>query len=198
MNSRLVRVLCVGLFLAAAVSCESPKEETKAPASAGVVRGRCALVSLTFSVEAVDAAKRTITLKDSEKNVETYHVGEEVKRFSEIKAGDSLVVQYFVGVFAELREANAEEKAAPILVVQETSRAPTTVPPTGAITRSVRVVTTISALDAKEQSMTIMGPRKNTLTTKIEDGEIFKTLKVGQPLVATFGEQLLLAIEPKK
>jgi len=198
MNSRLVRVLCAGLFLAA-VSCESPKEETaKAPATAGTVRGRCALVQLTFTVESVDAAKRTVTLKDSEKNSETYHVGEEVKRFSEIKACDSLVVQYFVGVFAELREPNAEEKAAPIVVVHETSRAPTTVPPAGAITRSVRVVTSISALDAKEQTMTLTGPRKNTLTTKVEDGEIFKTLKVGQPLVATFGEQLLLAIEPKK
>ena len=187
MTTNLMRTLAGALLLATA-ACSSHE--------AAVARGQAAMISLSFTVDAVDVPHRTVTLKDSGGSAGTFTVGEEVKRLSEIKAGDTLVVQYHVGVLAELREPNAEEKAAPIHVYEGLSRAPSSVPPTGALTRSVRVVTTIDALDKTAQTVTLKGPRQGTLTAKVEDTALFPTLKVGQPVVATFAEQLVLAIEP--
>jgi len=197
MAMRLIRFLPVGLVLAAA-AC-SPHEASAppgAPASTSVVRARTAMVSLSFKVEAIDAARRSVTLKSPEGAVGTFLVGDEVKRFSEVKVGDTLVVQYHVGVLEELREATVEEKAAPIRVQEGLSRAPSDVPPVGALTRTVRVVTTIDALDKPAQTVTLKGPLQNTLTAKVEDSALYPSLKVGQPVVATFAEQLVLAIEP--
>ena len=78
------------------------------------------------------------------------------------------------------------------------SRAPSTVPPTGALTRSVRVLGAIDALDKEAHTVTLKGPLHGTLTTKVEDTALFPTLKVGQPVVATSAESLVLSVEPKK
>jgi len=188
-----IRFLAFGFVLATA-ACSS--HETAAPASGAKVHGQVAMVSVTFSVEAIDVSHRLITLKNTEGKSARYFVGPEVKRFSEIKVGDSLVVQYHVGVMAELREATAEEKALPIKIEEGVSRAPSEVPPTGALSRTVRVVTTVDAVDKKAQTLSVKGPLGGTLTVKVEDSSALNDLKVGQTIVATFGEQLVLAIEP--
>ena len=48
---------------------------------------------VTANVEAVDYQKRTITLKGAQGNVTTYKVGDAVKRFNEVKAGDQVVLR---------------------------------------------------------------------------------------------------------
>ena len=193
MKTSLIRFLPIAVLLASA-SCSSQPEAK--PVASVQCRGRSAMISQTFKVEAVDAAKRSITLKDPAGNTATYIVGPEVKRFSEIKAGDSLVVQYHVGMVAELRDPTPAEKAQPIQAIDAVSRVPSDVPPTGALTRAVKVVTTIEAMDPAAQTITLKGPLGGVLAFKVEDFANVSGLKVGQPVVATFGEQLVLAIEP--
>ena len=129
MNKPLVRALLAVVLLASA-SCAS-KEEAAAPAVASQhYRGQTAMLNFTFTVEAIDAAKRSITLKDSEGGSGSYIVGPEVKRFAEIKVGDTIVVQYHVGVFAEFRKPKADETETPIVIQQSTTRAPMDTPAT--------------------------------------------------------------------
>lgn len=198
MNKPLSRALLAGLLLAA-VSCSSSETAPSAPAVASNhYRGQSAMLNFTFTVEAIDAAKRSITLKSPDGGTGSYIVGEEVKRFSEIKVGDTIVVQYHVGVFAEFRKPKPEEEGAPVVISQSTSRAPSDVPATGAITRTVKVATTVDSVDAQAQTITLKGPLGNKVTFTPVEKATLGDVKPGQHILATFAEQIVLAHEPKK
>lgn len=189
----LLRPLPLVLLLAAS-ACSSG--ETKPAVSSIHCRGKSEMVLMTFTVEALEPARRGITLKGADGKSESYIVGPEVKRYSEIHVGDSIVVQYYVGMVAEFREPNAEEAAEPIKFVDAVVRDTSGGPPSGAIHRSVRVVTTVGDVNLSNNTMSLKGPRGVTLTVKVEEPEALTGTRHGRPIIATFGEQLVLSVEP--
>ena len=206
MKKTLVHLISA-LVLVAGTSCsKAPKEDTSAKTpetsqattpSAPVARGEAATVHAAFSVEAVDVEKRLITLKGPEGNTGVYEVGDQVKRLSEIKAGDTIHAEYTVGAVAELREPTAEEKSAPLTEVTGAARGAAEEPPTAGIGRVVRAVASIESLDPNAQSVTVKGPEEGLVTVHVEDPTVFNNLKVGEPIVVTFAEKLVLSVQPK-
>ena len=187
------RLLLLALLQATA-ACSSSEEK---PAVSSVhCRGKSEMVLTTFTVEGVEPARRGITLKGPDGKSESYVVGPEVRRYSEIHAGDSLVVQYFVGMVAEFREPTADEAAEPIKFIDAIVRDPADGPPAGAIYRTVRVVTTVGDVNLSNNTMTLKGPRGVTLTVKVEEAAALTGTRHGRPIIATFGERLVLSIEP--
>ncbi len=71
---------------------------------------RTILVSVTAKVEAIDQAKREVTLKGPLGNVVTFVVDERVKRLNEVKVGDEVTADYYVSLAGELRAPTKEEK----------------------------------------------------------------------------------------
>ena len=196
--------LALAVVLVAAASCsKASKEETSATTTetsqqtAPIARGEAAAVQTSFSVEAVDVENRIITLKGPHGNTGTYHVGDEVQRLAEIKAGDVIHAEYTVGAVAELREPTAEEKIAPLTEVTAAERGPAEAPPAGGVGRVVRAVASIESLDPAAQSVTVKGPEEGLVTVHVEDPAVFNNLKVGAPIVVTFAEKLVLSVQPK-
>jgi len=211
----LYRVLSVALLGVALASCSKTSKEstsstenappggaavesTKTAESAPIARGEATTIQAVFTVEAVDAEKRTIKLKGPNGNEGEYEVGDQVKRLAEIKPGDKLHAEYKVAAVAELREPTEEEKSAPVVDVTATARGTSEAPPAGGIARTVRVVTTIVALDHANQTLTVKGPEGNTVTEHVEDPTVFEHLTVGQSIVVTFAETLALTVHPGK
>ncbi|HET9326245.1 MAG TPA: hypothetical protein VFQ05_05685 [Candidatus Eisenbacteria bacterium] len=204
----LYHVLSVALLGLALASCSKTSNEntastesaapSAAPVETGpVARGEAAAIHVAFSVEAVDAEKRLITLKGPQGNVGEYEVGDQVQRLAEIKPGDKIHAEYKVAAVAELREPTAEEKSAPLVAVTAGERGTAEAPPAAGIGRAVRVVTTIDALDRANQSITVKGPEGNTVTARVEDPAVFERLSVGQTIVVKFAETLVLSVQPK-
>jgi|SwirhirootsSR3_FD_contig_31_12536623_length_757_multi_3_in_0_out_0_1 hypothetical protein len=207
------RLLSAALFGVALASCSgAPKENASTnqnasttpatadmnkAAEAPIARGEAAEVSVALTVESVDVEKRLITLKGPQGNEGTYEVGAEVKRLSEIKAGDKINAKYKVAVVAELREPTAEEKSAPLAGVTAGGRGASDQPPAAEIGRAVRAVTTITALDAPNQSFTVKGPMEGVVAVHVDDPSVFSHLQVGQTIVVTFAETLALSVQPK-
>jgi hypothetical protein len=69
------------------------------------------VMSMSASVEAIDAANRTLTLKGPKGNVRTLAVGPQVKNFDQIKVGDFVVVRYFEALTLELKKGGKELRA---------------------------------------------------------------------------------------
>jgi hypothetical protein len=202
MKKTLVHLALAALIVAAASCSKTPKQEasttTETPQqSAPVARGEMATTHMSFSVEAVDVEKRHITLKGPEGNTGVFEVGDQVQRLSEIKPGDTIHADYTVGAVAELREPTEEEKSAPLTEVTAASRGTSEEPPAAGIGRSVRAVASIESLDPTAQSATVKGPEGGVVTVHVEDPTVFNSLKVGQPIVVTFAEKLVLAVQPK-
>ena len=200
MKKPVYRLLSAALFGLAVASCSgAPKENAstdKAAEAAPVARGEAAEMKVSFTVEAVDAEKRLITLKGPQGNEGVFEIGDEVKRLSEIKVGDKVDADYKVAAVAELREPTEEEKTAPLTAVTATAQGGSDQPPAGGIARTVRAVTTIEALDAPSQSLTLKGPMEGIVTLHVEDPTVFSHLQVGQTIVVTFAEQLGLSVQP--
>jgi hypothetical protein len=61
-------------------------------------------VSATATIQAIDATGRMITLKDESGAEDTYSVGPEVKRFNELKVGDTVKMTYYESVVLVVRK----------------------------------------------------------------------------------------------
>lgn len=156
------------------------------------------VVTATARVEAIDLAKREVTLKGPLGNVETVVVSDEVKRLDEIKVGDNVNAKYYIGIAAELREPTAAEKAEPFKVIEGAGRAPTTSAPGGAVLRAIRVVATIEGLDRPTQTVTLKGPQGRYFTFRVSDPKILERPHLGDTVVVTAAEALAVAIEKVK
>ena len=61
-------------------------------------------VSVTVTIEAIDAGTRTMTVKDDEGIYETIQAPPEMKRFSELKVGDTVTARYYNHMVVRLKK----------------------------------------------------------------------------------------------
>lgn len=156
------------------------------------------LITITARVEKIDLAKREVTLKGPLGNVATLVVGPEAKRLNEVKVGDDVTVDYYIGIAAELRTPTEEEKAEPFVVLEGSTKAPKTSAPGGAVGRSVRVVATVEGLDRPTQTVTLKGPMGRYLTVRVQDPAILMKPRLGDTVVVTATEALAVSVEKVK
>jgi Cu/Ag efflux protein CusF len=151
------------------------------------------VVRITASVEAIDPATRTVTLKGPRGNVVDVVAGPEVRNFDQIKVGDLLVVRYMEALTLELKKGGAgiRERSEK----QDVARAPQGGQPAAGAARQVTVLADVLAVDPKKMIVTLRGP-KRTVELKLRDPEQIKLIKVGDQVQATYTEAAAISIEP--
>jgi hypothetical protein len=150
-------------------------------------------VRATASVEAINKAKRLVTLKGPEGNSFVVEAGPEVRNFDQIKVGDLVVVRYIEALTLELKKGGGEMR-------QRTERESAAVAkpgerPGAAAGRQVTVIADVISLDAKKQTVRLRGPQR-MVDLKVRDPNQFKLIKVGDQVEATFTEAVALSVEP--
>jgi Cu/Ag efflux protein CusF len=181
-----VIALVATLLGAAAALAQQPPTEAGQAAAASVVR-------ITASVEGVDAANRTVTLKGPRGRVVTLPVGPEVQNLDQVKAGDIVVVRYLEALSLDLKKSGSG--------VRERTETQTVAPakpgerPAAAEARQLTVVADVVGVDPKRQLVTLRGPRR-TVDLKVRDPNQLRLLKVGDLVEATYTEAVAIAIEP--
>jgi hypothetical protein len=153
------------------------------------------LVSITASVEAIDPAKREVTLKGPLGNTATFVVDQRVKRFDEIKVGDFVPAEYYIAVAGELRKPTADEEKHPIQVLEGAAKAPPGTSPAAGGLRRMKVVATIEGLDRPTQTATLKGPMGNYFTVRVADPARLTQAHIGDKVVVTFTEALAISLE---
>jgi len=68
--------------------------------------------------------------------------------------------------------------------------------PAVAEVEAVKVHGTIKAIDKDKRTVTLMGPRGGTLTLSVRDPQKLDAVKVGDPVVATYYEALVIQVRP--
>jgi hypothetical protein len=150
-------------------------------------------VRVTATVEAIDKAKRLVTLKGPEGNSFVVQASPELKRFDQIKVGDVVVAQYIEALTLQLKKGGGQ-------VRERIEREDAAVTPPGAAPgavagRQVTVIADVIAVDAAKQSVRLQGP-KRVVDLKVRDPEQFKAIKVGDQIEGTFTEAMAIALEP--
>src|SRR5574341_1006286 len=61
-------------------------------------------LEVTTKIEAIDRTARRVTLKDKDGDMETIYCGPEVKRFDELKVGDTVTSRYYESIAYAIRK----------------------------------------------------------------------------------------------
>jgi hypothetical protein len=151
-------------------------------------------VQISATVQAIDKAKRLITLKGPEGNTFDVTAGPEVRNFDQIKVGDRVVARYVEALSLELKKASGSGirervEREGVAVAQPGEK------PGMAVGRQVKVVANVVGVNPAKQTIRLRGV-KRTIDLKVRDPNQFKLVKVGDQVEATFIEAVALSVEP--
>jgi hypothetical protein len=193
------KLLCVGvavaLFLASApFTFAAPQDANTGKKQAGKPGAVVvAAVTATATVDAIDAAKRKVTLKWPDGKTKTIKVGKEVVNFDQIAVGDRVNTTFVEELAVFVKKADAPASAEETETV---ALAPKGAKP-GVIVADTQVITAkIEAINRKNRTVTLRGPEGQTKPLKVGNNvKNFKAVKKGDEVVVRFTEALAIMVE---
>jgi Cu/Ag efflux protein CusF len=166
-----------------------------APLLAGDAKPKTESASVTVktTIEAIDHAARTVTLKGKDGNYETLSAGPEIKRFDELKVGDTITFRYVESVLAAIQKPGQAPKAKASDEPKITRG--TGARPSGMITQQQKATVTIKAIDPKVPSVTVTTEDGHTQSFKVEDKKMLGDFKAGDKVEITYTEALMISVK---
>ena len=148
----------------------------------------------TATVEAIEASSRTLTLKKPDGTFVTTVAGPDVKRFAEVKPGDTVNVRYYENVIVRVKQPGEPE----VMSGAKSTTGSDQVLPGGTQAKQVTVTATITAIDPAMPSITFTGPNGWKYTSKVQDTQALAKVKVGDKVDIVWTEAVLVSVERGK
>ncbi len=152
-------------------------------------------VAFQARVEAIDLDKREAVLRGPLGNLVTVEADESVERFNEIKVGDLVNAEFWTYIKAEFRNPTPDELKEPLVILEESGKAPKGMPPAAAVGAVIQAVVTLEIINRPDMMVTVKGPRGQYVTIPVEDPNLITQLRVGEVAVLTYAEALALSLE---
>jgi hypothetical protein len=149
-------------------------------------------VTVSATVEAVDKATRTVSLKGPKGNVVDVVAGDEVRNFDQIKKGDTLTVKYAEALTLELKK---DGRAVGRTDSESMKRSQPGQKPGGVARRDVTIVADVVNVDATAKTVSLKGPKGNVVDLNVQDPEQLKLVKKGDKVEATYTQALAISME---
>jgi hypothetical protein len=151
------------------------------------------LLVVTATVEAIDPATRTVTLKGPEGRTRTLKVDHAVTNFDRVKKGDQVTAEYYEETAIFVRPSAEPPTAGEAGAIEV---APRGTKPGVAAVDTVAVTAKVEAIDHQNRTVALRGPQGNTVTLKV-DGQVkkFDQVKVGDEVVVRHTEAVAIAVQ---
>jgi len=177
---RTLAVLAVLVALPVVARAQKPVTQTEA-------------IELTTKIEAIDKTARLVTLKDKDGATETIYCGPEVKRFDELKVGDTVTFRYYESIAYAIRKpgqpSSLPAQTGPSVTRSEGPK------PGGTIAKQETATVTVKAIDEKVPSITVVTEDARTVSLKVEDKKNLKDVKVGDKVEVTYTEAVMISVK---
>jgi len=148
----------------------------------------------TGTVESIEAASRTITLKKPDGTVVTVVAGPDVKRFEEVKVGDKVTARYYENVVLRLKQPGEPD----VDTAAKSTTPSQQVLPGGTKAKQRTITATITAIDMNAPSISFTGPNGWKYSSPVEQKERLAKVKVGDKVDIVWTEALLVSLERAK
>ena len=189
MKPTVVVAAALCLAIAPAATAQTPVTKTKS-------------VTATATIQAIDSTTRSITLRDETGIEDSYVAGPEIKRFDELKVGDTVKMTYYESVFLQVRKAGSAAGTTGAKPADSTLDAAVTrgKGPLPGVTAAVqeKMTVTVKAIDPALPSLTVSTPDGRTITRKVEDKKNLEGVAVGDLIDVTYTRALLTSVERGK
>jgi hypothetical protein len=182
---KLVKLLLV-LVVICAVSTAAAAQGTTT---------RAGNISKSATITAINHTTRVVTLKDAQGNVEDILCGPDIKRFNELKVGDTVTFSYHAAIAYQIVKPGAKGAAdAGTSTVRGEG-----VQPSGAVTRQQKRTVTVEGIDAAAPSISVKTADGQKITAQVENKKNLESLKIGDSVEITFTEAFMVTVDaPKK
>ena len=151
------------------------------------------VVEETATVMAVNQSTRMVTLKGPEGNSITFKASDEVRNLAQVQVGDEVKFAYYESVAVRVLKAGEAFPAAGESTAM--SRAKPGEKPAGVVGTETTVNATITAIDKKAKTATLMGENGKSVTVTPLRPEKLDEVKVGDRLVITYTEAVAVRVE---
>jgi len=150
-------------------------------------------VTVSATVESIDAVNRQLSLKGPRGHVFDLSVDPQVRNLEQVKVGDQVVVRYVEALSLTLKKDGKELRSR----TDSTDAARTAAgdKPGGAVARQIEVTADVVAVNRKTHLVTLRGP-KQMVDLKVPDPGQLKLIKVGDQIQAVYTEALAMSVEP--
>jgi len=149
-------------------------------------------VTVKATVEAIDHTNRVVALKGPEGNIVELSVDESVKRFDNLKVGDTVTASYYESVAFDIKKPGT-----PMGVDKITTQTGkyTGAKPGGGVTDTTVSTVTIMAIDPSVPAVTIKTSDGEIRNHRVMYPEYLKDIKVGDVVVVTKKKALMISVE---
>jgi len=191
-------VLLTVVFLAASPAMAQQKADMKGGTVVASEPGKAAMARaavISAEVMAVDRFSRVLTLKGPKGNVQDVVISPDVKNFDNIKAGDFVMVRFVQSLALELQKTKSAD-GSKIDVKEEAVKAKPGERPAIAGAREITAIAKVTAVNKKDKTITLRGPRGNSVTLDVNNPDQFKVVKVGDEVKVQYTEAVAVSVEP--
>ena len=147
---------------------------------------------IVATVEAVDAARRSVALKGPKGNVQTMMVSEDVRNLAQVKVGDRVVVTYAQALALQLKKTGSGNLER--VEREGGARAAEGERPAGIAGRELVVVAEVVAVNYTRQTVTLRGV-KQTVTLAVPDAVQLRRITTGDQVQAIYTEAFAVAMK---
>jgi plasmid maintenance system killer protein len=184
------KIIIAAVIAAIAVGGYLYLTKPKAPI-AGVAAQEAALL-YDGEVTKIDAATRTVTLKNSDGETSIV-AGPEVKNFAEIKVGDRFDVVYELAVAIELVKVKNPGVTGE-QVTTSTATAPQGDKPGMITTNTVTATANVEAIDTAKNVVSLKGPQGNIFKVKVQNPDLMKDIAVNDQVKVVYTEAIAAVV----
>lgn len=164
---------------------------TPAVAQKPVSKG--AMLEVKAKIVALDSTSRLVTLQDDSGESETIYAGPEVKRFDELKVGDTVNFRYYESMVFAIKKPGAPASTAPAdaaKVVRSQGAKP------GATISEQQTATVqVKALDPKKAAITVLTDDGRTVSFQVDDPKNLKGVAVGDKVEITYTTAVMITVK---
>lgn len=204
MKSTMLKLAILAMVPAIMLSFACSKKEpvkgratSNEPGATGMTSGQPEAIAVetmskSWTVDSVDMAARTLTVKDADGTSHTFNVGKEVANFDQIKAGDKINAKYIEAVAVSVRKADQPPSAGETTTV---TLAPKGAKPGMVMADTFEVTSKITSVDAKTHMLTIEGAAGKTRSMKVSPNADLSNLKTGDDVVVRYTQALVVEVE---
>ena len=178
--NRLLAVLAVLAASATAALAQEPVTRTEA-------------IEMTATIEAIDKDLRLVTLKDKDGVLDTVYAGPEVKRFNELKVGDTITMRYYESIAFVIRKPG-QAASAPASTDTKVTRG-TGSRPSGTVSKQETATVTIKAIDAKVPSVTVLTEDGRTASFRVDNKKHLEGVAVGDKVEVTYTKAAMVSVK---
>jgi hypothetical protein len=151
-------------------------------------------ITRTATIEAIDSSRRQVTLKNQKGELTTITAGPDVKRFAELKVGDTVSATYYESVAVQVRRPG--DPAPNPLGGGVTPGKGASPGGTAALQQTVTV--TVQAIDRANQAVTGKNTDGSIVSFRVQNPKNLDIAKVGDTVDITYTQAMLVSVTPAK